>query len=128
MIDKLSIHIIQALLLSTGVTFSLLSVLKLAQVSTQMKFNAIIKYNFLGMPILLISLLSIFITIFSVNYYDTSSVDICKCLNNASYYNSNEKDCDKSINSKLGHNWKTTNYSQEPDKNAKFEALANKCK
>ena len=73
MIDKLSLHIIQALLLSTGVTFSLLSVLKLAQVSTQMKFNAIIKYNFLGMPILLISLLSIFITIFSVNYFDALS-------------------------------------------------------
>lgn len=58
----------------------------------------------------------------------SSNIDICNCLNNASYYDSNEKECDKTINNKLGHNWKTTNYSQEPDKNAKFEALANKCK
>jgi hypothetical protein len=57
-----------------------------------------------------------------------SNVDICECLNNVSYYNSNEKECDKTINNKLGHNWKTTNYSQEPDKNAKFEALVKKCK
>jgi len=57
-----------------------------------------------------------------------SNVDICECLNNASYYNSNEKRCDEAINKKLGHNWKTTNYSQEPDKNAKFDALADRCK
>ena len=73
MIDKLSIHIIQSVLLSTGVTFSLLSILKLAQISTQMKLNAIIRYNFLGMPILLISLLSIFITFFSMNYFKATS-------------------------------------------------------
>tara|TARA_B100001559_G_C16254135_1_gene508405 strand:+ start:167 stop:685 length:519 start_codon:yes stop_codon:yes gene_type:complete len=73
MIDKLSVHIIQSVLLSTGVTFSLLSILKLAQISTQMKLNAIIRYNFLGMPILLISLLSIFITFFSMNYFKATS-------------------------------------------------------
>ena len=58
----------------------------------------------------------------------TSSADVCECLNDASYYNSNESKCDKVINSKLGHNWKTTNYSQEPAKSTKFDALAAKCK
>jgi len=42
--------------------------------------------------------------------------------------NNNESKCDKVINSKLGHNWKTTNYSQEPAKSTKFDALAAKCK
>ena len=58
----------------------------------------------------------------------TSSADVCECLNDASYYNSNESKCDKVINSKLGHNWKTTNNSQEPAKSTKFDALAAKCK
>ena len=57
----------------------------------------------------------------------TDTVDICDCLTNASYYNNNENDCDKAINKELGHNWKTTNYSQEPSKSAKFDALAERC-
>tara|TARA_B100000809_G_scaffold15055_1_gene13647 strand:+ start:437 stop:763 length:327 start_codon:yes stop_codon:yes gene_type:complete len=57
----------------------------------------------------------------------TKSVDICECLNNASYYNNNENDCDNKINKELGHNWKTTNYSKEPSKSAKFDALAERC-
>ena len=55
------------------------------------------------------------------------TVDLCDCLTNASYYNNNENDCDKAINKELGHNWKTTNYSQEPSKSAKFDALAERC-
>jgi len=55
------------------------------------------------------------------------TVDLCDCLTNASYYNNNENDCDKAINTELGHNWKTTNYSQEPLKSAKFDALAGSC-
>ena len=35
---------------------------------------------------------------------------------------------DKAINKELGHNWKTTNYSQEPDKSAKFDKLVDRCK
>jgi hypothetical protein len=58
---------------------------------------------------------------------ESSSVDICECLVNSFYYNSNEQSCDKAINKELGHNWKTTNYSQEPYKSAKFDALANRC-
>ena len=63
------------------------------------------------------------------SYEDVSTytVDICDCLTNASYYNNNENDCDKAINKELGHNWKTTNYSQEPSKSAKFDALAERC-
>ena len=57
----------------------------------------------------------------------TDTVDICDCLTNPSYYNNNENDCDKAINKELGHNWKTTNYSQEPSKSAKFDALAERC-
>ena len=57
----------------------------------------------------------------------TDTVDICDCLTNASYYNNNENDCDKAINKELGYNWKTTNYSQEPSKSAKFDALAERC-
>jgi hypothetical protein len=57
-----------------------------------------------------------------------NNIDICKCLNNATYYNSNENRCDKAINKELGHNWKTTNYSQEPDKSAKFDKLVDRCK
>ena len=70
-----------------------------------------------------------FLLILTISTYSctNSNVDICECLNSASYYNSNEKSCDKAINDKLGHNWKTTNYSQQPDKSAKFDALANKC-
>ena len=55
------------------------------------------------------------------------AVDLCDCLNNASYYNNNENDCDKAINTELGHNWKYTSYSQEPLKSAKFDALAGSC-
>ena len=63
------------------------------------------------------------------SYEDVSTytVDICDCLTNASYYNNNENDCDKAINKELGYNWKTTNYSQEPSKSAKFDALAERC-
>ena len=70
---------------------------------------------------------SVFILLFFVYNCSDYSIDICKCLNNAPYYNKNESKCDKAINKELGHNWKTTNYSQDPEISAKFDALTNRC-
>ena len=82
----------------------------------------------IGYPILL--LLLIFHQPLSAFFSSirSSSVDSCECITNAKYYNKNEEKCDKAINKELGHNWKTTNYSLDPAKNLKFDALANKCK
>ena len=84
--------------------------------------------QYIGYPIIL--LLLVFNQPLSAFFSSigSSSVDICECLTNSSYYNSNEQSCDKAINKELGHNWKTTNYSQEPYKDAKFDALTNRCK
>ena len=44
-----------------------------------------------------------------------SNVDICDCLNNTSYYNSNEKSCDKAINKKYRYKYDTRDeYGYSP--------------
>jgi len=83
--------------------------------------------GFVTIILLLVPLVFLSLFAFTIPILTTESVDICDCLTNASYYNNNENDCDKAINKELGHNWKTTNYSQEPSKSAKFDALAERC-
>ena len=79
-----------------------------------------------GLIILIIILLYPAIQITYENLF-SSNVSLCDCLTDAEYVNANEEKCDDLINSELGFNWKTTNFSQEPEKNAKFNALAAKC-
>ena len=57
----------------------------------------------------------------------STNVSLCDCLTDAEYGNANEEKCNELINSELGFNWMTTNFSQEPEKSAKFDALAAKC-
>ena len=58
----------------------------------------------------------------------SSNMDLCTCLLDAQYYNRNESACDNAINSYLGFNWKTTNFSKASAwKNDKWDSLVYKC-
>ena len=65
--------------------------------------------------------------IVAYNINSSPNVSLCDCLTDAEYGNANEEKCNELINSELGFNWMTTNFSQEPEKSAKFDALAAKC-
>ena len=61
-----------------------------------------------------------------------SNVDICKCLTEAGdseYMQKNGDACRDAISKELGvDNWEKVNFSKDANLDAKFDALANRCK